>query len=549
MKMQFIHRFLFCTLLVLSPFIGQAQLLQGQKEYTKADSLRGGVRPERTYYDVLKYDLYVDLDITDKYISGKNKITFKVINDLSKIQVDLFKNMKVDSIVYNGQKLNYNREYNAVFINFKALLRKGQTASIDFYYSGHPIVAKNPPWDGGFIFTKDENGKDWVSVAVQGTGASLWYPNKDTQADEPEEAEIHITVPEDVKAIANGRLVVKRVLGNGKNEWTWRVKNPINNYNLTFNVGDYAHFSDRYEDVDLDYYVLPYNLEKAKEHFKEVKPMLACFSEKFGDYPFKEDSYKLIETPYLGMEHQSGVGYGNHYEKGYLGKDRSQTGIGLKWDFIIIHESGHEWFGNSITAADIADMWIHEAFTTYAEAVYIECRWGYEDALKYLLGTRKTVVANDHPIIGDYGLNNEGSGDMYSKGANILHTIRSIIDNDKKWWRLLKSFHETYKHQIINSQDAITFFTAHSQLPLQPIFDQYLRYTRLPELELRNENGETQYRWKADLSNFAMPVNVVISGQKKRLYPTTKWQNLNKKTDLSAIEVDTDNFYITVNKL
>ncbi len=527
----------------------RAQLLQHEKQYTKADSLRGGIRPERTYYDVLKYDLYVDLNIKDHDLTGKNDIRFKVINDLPRLQLDLFKNMKVDSILYRGKKLDYEREYNAVFVNFETPLKKGSVDTLSFYYSGNPIIAKNPPWDGGFIFTKDNNGKDWVSVAVQGTGASLWYPNKDTQRDEPEEAEIHITIPKNLKAIANGRLTAKKDLPDNRTQWSWKVNNPINNYNLILNVGDYVHFSDQIDGLDLDYYVLPYNLEKAQKHFEEVKPMITCYTQKFGKYPFWDDGYKLIETPYLGMEHQSAIGYGNQYQKGYLGRDRSQTGVGLKWDFIIIHESAHEWFGNSITAADIADMWIHEAFTTYAEAVYIECRWGLEESLQYLIGTRKTVISNDRPIIGDYGVNSEGSGDMYSKGANMLHTLRSIVNNDKKWWKLLKSFHETFKHQIVNSQDVINFFTVQSALPLEPVFNQYLRSAQLPKLELKAENGSVFYRWVVDYPHFQMPVDAFLSGTRKRLYPTAEWQALKDVTNLNQVKIDTDNFYITVTKI
>lgn len=540
------NHFLSFSVVLFFCFSSSAQLLQRQKEFTRADELRGGLRPERTYYDVLKYDVYVDLDIPGKAISGKNRITFKVLNTLTRIQLDLFENMQIDSIVDQGKRLSYSRDNNAVFIDFDSELQKGAVQTLDFYFSGNPLIAKNPPWDGGVIFTKDEQGKDWVSVAVQGTGASLWYPNKDTQRDEPEEAEIHIRVPQGLSAIANGRLTGKKTLPGNQVEWSWKVNNPINNYNLIFNVGNYVHFSDRLGTLDLDYYVLPYHLEKAKEHFKEVKPMLRCYTEKFGDYPFPEDGYKLIETPYLGMEHQSAIGYGNGYQKGYLGRDRSQTGVGLKWDFIIIHESAHEWFGNSITAADIADMWIHEAFTTYAEAVYIECRWGLDQALTYLLGTRKTVVSNDAPIIGQYGVNDEGSGDMYSKGANMLHTLRSIIHNDEQWWELLKNFHQTFKHQIINTQEVIAFFSAQSKRPLAPVFNQYLRYTKLPELQFKTKDNRVFYRWQADESDFAMPVDIFLSDQRKRLRPTTSWQALKDPVQVADVKVDTDNFYIEV---
>lgn len=541
------------TLCFLLTFLGmglaQGQELTQQRNYTRADSLRGGVRMERTHFDVLKYDLWVEVNPEEKFISGVNHIDFKVLQDLPVMQLDLFENMKIDSIVLEGETLDYKREYNAVFIHFDRALRKGETKQVSFYYSGHPIIAKKPPWDGGFIFTKDKNGKDWISVAVQGTGASLWYPNKDTQADEPEEAEIHVTVPEGLMNVSNGRLTGKEILDDGRIQWSWKVSNPINNYNLVLNIGDYVHFSDTYKDVDLDFYVLPYHLEKAKEHFKEARKMMACFSEKFGDYPFKEDGYKLIETPYLGMEHQSAIGYGNGFQKGYAGRDRSGTGVGLKWDFIIIHESGHEWFGNSITSADIADMWIHEAFTTYAEAVYVECEWGKKEALTYLLGTRKTVVSHDRPIIGDYGVNQTGSGDMYSKGANMLHTLRAVLNDDQKWWALLKNFHETFKHQITDTQAVTNFFNAHFEVDLLPIFDQYLRTINLPELQLKIENDTVFYRWEAQTRNFAMPVDVFISGKKVRLYPTQSWKSLDRPLSVDQLKPDTDNFYCEVKKL
>ncbi len=539
---------LFILVNLLCSSLAHAQLMQSKAHYTKADSLRGGLRPERTNFDVLKYDLFVDVQIDKKYISGHNLITFKVVNDLPVMQLDLFANMQIDSIVYNGQNLPYKRLYNAVFITFPRALQAGEIDKIDFYYSGHPTIAKTPPWDGGFIFTKDKNGNDWVSVAVQGTGASLWYPNKDTQSDEPEEAEIHVTTPSNLMNVSNGRLTNKKELPNGRIVWSWKVVNPINNYNLVLNIGDYVHFSDKYKDLDLNYYVLPYHLEEAKKQFKQVKTMLACFTEKIGPYPFKEDGYKLIETPYLGMEHQSAIGYGNHYKNGYLGSDRSQTGIGLKWDFIIVHESGHEWFGNSITAADIADMWIHEAFTTYSEAVYIECQWGKEEALDYLVGLRKGTIQNDRPIIGDYGVNKEGSGDMYSKGANMLLTLRSVIDNDKKWWKLVRKFYKHFTHSITNTEDVVSFFEKHTKQKVTPIFDQYLRYAQIPELQLKRENGHVYYRWNAQVNNFNMPIDIWVKGKSERIAPSKYWQELSAATQLDQVKVDRKHFYINLKK-
>ena len=530
-------------------FLMQAQVFQDKKEYTKADSLRGSLRPERTNYDVLHYNLHVKVEPDKKYISGYNIISFRVLENLPVMQLDLFANMKVDSIVFRGNQVSYNREFNAVFITFEEPLAAKTTDSLSFYYSGNPIVAKNPPWDGGFIFTKDENQKDWVSVAVQGTGASLWYPNKDHQSDEPKSAEIHVTAPNGLMNVSNGRFTGKKKLENGFTEWSWKVVNPINNYNITLNIGDYVHFSDTFQDVDLDYYVVSYNLEKAKKQFAEVPEMMRCFTEHFGTYPFAEDSYKLVETPYLGMEHQSAIGYGNGYQMGYAGRDISSTGAGLDWDFIIIHESGHEWFGNSTTAADLADMWIHEAFTSYAEAVYVECRWNKEKALRYLKGLRRTMVTNNKPIIGDYGVNKEGSSDMYYKGANMLNTLRSIINDDIKWWKLLKNFSESFKHKITNTEEVIQFFEEHTEQEITPIFKEYLYYTEIPTLQFKKEEGQVYYRWKASADNFKMPVDLKVNNEVKRIFPTQEWKKFKKTFKKEEITPDLDRFYIQIEQL
>ena len=535
-------------LLLIAVFITatstQAQVLSNkQQQYTEADSLRGSLRAERAY-DVLKYHLQVQIDPEERFISGFNTITFKAEEDLPIMQIDLFENMKIDSIMHGGDKLGYKRKFNAVFVEFDETLKSEATDSIQVFYSGNPIVAKNAPWDGGFVFKNDEDGNPWIAVAVQGTGASLWYPNKDHQSDEPEEALIEIAVPTGLTNVSNGRFIGKTDLQNGYTRWSYKVVNPINNYDIVFNIANYIHFQDTYEEMDLDYYVLPYNLEKAKKQFAEVKPMMKCFYEKFGEYPFKEDGYKLVETPYLGMEHQSAVAYGNYYKMGYLGRDLSGTGIGLKWDFIIIHESGHEWFGNSITAKDIADMWIHEGFTTYSEAVYVECRWGKEDALEYLKGLRKNI-GNQASIIGDYGVNSEGSGDMYPKGANLLNTLRSIYDNDELWWKTLKDYTITYKHQTIDTRMVEDFFNAAVETDLQPVFDQYLRYSAIPVLEFKNTRNRISYRWNTDVANFNMPVDVFINKKETRLFPTNSWNKLPKKVeDLDDIKVNEKEFYI-----
>ncbi len=529
-------------------FHSSAQILNHKDQFTEADTLRGSLRPERNY-DVLKYHLNVKVEPEEKFISGYNTITFKAEEDLPVMQVDLFENMKVDSILFRGKKQDYFRKYNAVFIELEPLVSKNVTDSIQFYYSGNPKIAKNAPWDGGFVFEEDKEGTPWIAVAVQGTGASLWYPNKDHQSDEPGEVLIEVAVPNELMNVSNGRFIGKEVLGNGYTQWNWKVSSPINNYNIVVNIGNYVHFGDKFRNLDLDYYVLPYNLEKAKDQFEEVKFMMHCFYDKFGAYPFEEDGFKLVETPYLGMEHQSAVAYGNEYNMGYLGNDLSGTGIGLKWDFIIIHESGHEWFGNSITSKDIADMWIHEGFTTYSEAVYIECRWGKEEALEYLKGLRRGI-GNNTTIIGKYGVNQEGSGDMYSKGANLLNTIRSIYDTDELWWKTLKCYTETFRHQIITTQTTENFFDAAIPVNLQPVFDQYLRHPDLPTLQLKKEGENALFRWDANVTGFNMPVDVLINGKETRIYPTPEWQKFPQKNlQLENVQVVEEEFYIEVEKV
>ena len=535
---------LFIIFLLASISFANGQVVgSNHSDYTEADTLRGSLRPERTSFDVQKYHLKLKVEPEKKFISGSNTISFKVKENMPVMQLDLFENMKIDSIVYENKILDYERKFNAVFITFEEALKKGTSDSIEFFYHGNPVVAKNAPWDGGFVWNKDKDGNPWVGVAVQGTGASLWYPNKDHQSDEPEEAQMDIAVPNGLMNVSNGRLLGEKDLGNGFTEWSWKVVNPINNYNIMINIGNYEHFLDTYEDLDLDYYVLPYNLEKAKEHFSEVNDMMACFYEKMGPYPFVEDGFKLVETPYLGMEHQSAVAYGNKYQKGYLGNDLSGTGVGLKWDFIIIHESGHEWYGNSITAKDIADMWIHEGFTSYTESIYTECRWGKEDALKYIKGIRQNI-SNSRSIIGDYGVNAEGSGDMYYKGANLLNMIRSIYDNDELWWNTLRDYTETYKHQTITTQETEEFFNKATETDLQPVFDQYLRHAALPVLQLQQGDDFIRYRWKADVVDFSMPVDVIIDEEEIRLHANSEWQSYETGEELDELQVNDLEFYV-----
>ena len=535
-------------LFITMVFLG-FQSLSAQETTTRKDTLQGGLRAERTCYDVLRYDLNIKINIQDKSIVGYNDISFKVVSDTKKIQIDLFENMQVDSIVFHSKKLEYKREFNAVFIDFPTNLNTENTEKIRFYYSGKPIIAKRAPWDGGFVFTKDKQGKPWVAVSCQGTGASLWYPVKDSQSDEPDNgATIKVAVPNGLMNVSNGRLMGSENLKNGFTRWDWEVKNPINTYAITVNIADYAHIHDNLDDLDLDYYVLKENEVIAKTHFEQAKLMLTCFQSKFGAYPFKEDGYKLVETPYLGMEHQSAVAYGNKYTNGYLGSDLSDTGIGLLFDYITVHESGHEWFGNSITSKDIADMWIHEGFTMYTEVVYLECQFGPEIAQKYMNGMKQNV-SNDEPIIGPFGVNKEGSGDMYYKGALLLNTLRHVIKNEDLWWKLLLNYSNTFRHKIIDTGTVINFFNTESGLNLTPIFNQYLRYTTIPELLIRINKNKLEYRWNASESNFNMPIDIKVNGKQIRIQPTLEWHISNIKIkSLDEVEVLTNDFYVDLIK-
>lgn len=545
---------IYCIILILFlSFSTHAQILTKKRQkFSQADSLRGGLRIERTSYDVKKYDLSVKVNPEKRFISGVNSMSFKVLENTKKIQVDLFKNMNLDSVVYQANHLKFERIHNAVFIDFDHELKSTeQLHKVHLYFSGFPKVAKRAPWDGGFVFEKDKNGNHFIATAVQGIGASLWFPNKDHPADEPDEVEVTIINPSHLIGVSNGRLVKTQDLNNGYTAYTWKVINPINNYNISVNIADYAHFSDQYKNLDLDYYVLSYNLEKAKKQFKQVKPMLACFEEKFGAYAFYEDGYKLVETPYLGMEHQSAVAYGNAYKNGYLGSDLSNTGVGLKWDFIIIHESAHEWFGNSISSSDIADMWIHESFTTYAESVYIECQFGYDEAVEYLNGLRARI-ANKSPIQGVYGVHHEGSSDMYYKGANMLHSIRSIVNNDDLWWETLKDFHLRFQYQTIDKNQVIQFFNEKLNINLTPVFEHYLSLADIPVLEYQlNENKELMLKWQSSIADFEMPIDYQINQKKQRSVVTSEaWTNTNLKIkDLKNLSFDTASFYIKLKQV
>jgi aminopeptidase N len=536
-----------------------AQLGTGLPDrFTRKDSLRGTLSNIRNNYDVKFYNLDIEIDIEKKFISGFNEITFLAIENISRLQIDLFDNMKINKIEHNNKSLNYTREFNAVFIDFSKTITKGSVSKIKVFYEGNPIVAKRAPWDGGFVFKKDKNGNAHVAVACQGTGASLWWPNKDHQSDEPDSMAINITSSSLYEEVSNGRLRAKKDLGNGYTRFEWFVSNPINNYNVSVNIADYYHWTDTYtskvdgEILSLDYYVLKDDKEKALTQFEQVKPMMDAFEKRFGKYAFYTDGYKLVQTPYLGMEHQSCVAYGNAFKNGYLGFDLSGSGEGMKFDYIIIHETAHEWWGNNVTSYDIADMWIHEGFGQYSEVVYLEELYGRESATKYLNGIKKGI-GNKEPVIGPYGVNKEGSGDMYPKGALFLNTLRNYINDDKIWWDIIKSIQTEYRHKNISTNDVLALMNKKSGKELKPIFDQYLKHANLPELILytKSENNALllTYQWKTDVSDFNMPIDVFINDEKQRIYPSNTVQTKRyENVKLENFSVDKNGFYIKISQ-
>ncbi|HVW13777.1 MAG TPA: M1 family metallopeptidase [Mucilaginibacter sp.] len=533
--------------------IASAQLGADKETFTRADSLRGYMSPLRTCYDINFYHLDIKFDIDNKFISGNVLFKFTATTDFNKLQFDLFSNLKVEKVIYKGQELPYTREFNAVFITFPQTIEKGSKDEFTVYYSGNPTIAKRAPWDGGMVFTKDSVGNPWVATACQGMGASVWWPDKDQQEDEVDSALISISVPKGLQDVSNGRL---RKVTNLKDDYTrydWFVANPINNYDIEANIGVYGHFSEVYNGekgkLTMDFWPLKSDLEKAKKWWpRDAKRMLEALEYWFGPYPFYEDGYKLIEAPHLGMEHQSGTAYGNHFQNGYLGRDLSGTGWGLKWDFITVHESGHEWFGNNITSKDLGDMWIHEGFTNYSESLFIEKFYGKQAGQEYVHGTR-FLIQNDKPIVGPYNVNKEGSSDMYYKGGNLLNMVRTIINDDEKWRDILRGLNKTFYHKTVTYDDIINYICDQSGKDLKPVFDQYLHYRNLPILEFMNDRkGVLTCRWQSDVKGFNMPVRVrVKGGEYQFIKPTTRFTPVNiDGATKDNIEVDTFNYYIGV---
>ena len=528
-----------------------AQPLHQKKGYTRQDTLRGSITPERAWWNVLRYQITVEPDFQKKAIKGISGIEWKALTNGDRMQIDLQQPMIIDSVIMDHNALSFKREGNVYWISFAQPVAANATKNLFIYFHGDPVVAKRPPWDGGWIFSKDANGNPWMSVACQGLGASVWYPCKDHQSDEPDlGATLSIIAPDSLMAVGNGRLIKTESLGNGKTQRTWEVKNPINNYNIVPYIGKYVSWNETYTGekgrLECSYYVLDYNLTKAKEQFKQVPKMLKSFEHWFGPYPFYEDGFKLVESPHLGMEHQSAVAYGNGYRNGYRGRDLSGSGWGEKWDFIIIHESGHEWFANNITTNDLADMWVHESFTNYSETLFTTSEYGVEAGNDYVIGTRK-LISNDKPIVGVYGVNQEGSGDMYYKGGNLLHTIRQVINNDEKFRNILRSLNKTYYHQTIDGKDVESYISKEAGIDFSKVFQQYLYTTQIPVLEYKTSGRKLEVRWANAIDGFDLPVKIQSDTKNHWIKPTAAWKEVkewNGKDDFKKM-VDR-NFYIEV---
>lgn len=538
------------ALLLGSTANAQGLLTKPKEAFTHQDTLRGSITKERAWWDLKYYHLDIKVNPAEKTINGTNTVRYTVLSAYNKMQIDLQEPMQINKVTQEGKELKFKRDGNAFIIDLVAAQKVGAVNEIVISFGGKPKEAIRPPWDGGITWSKDKNGKDFVASTCQGLGASIWWPCKDHMYDEAENMLISVNVPGDLTDVSNGRLQSVKKEKDGTKTFNWYVANPINNYGVNINIGDYASFSEVFKgekgNLDCTYYVLKENLAKAKEHFKDVPRMLKAFENWFGPYPFYEDSYKLVETPYLGMEHQSSVTYGNGYQMGYKGRDLSDSGWGLKFDFIIIHESGHEWFANNITYKDLADMWVHESFTNYSESLFVEYYYGKEAGAAYVRGCRKGI-SNDKPIIGHYDVNSEGSGDMYPKGANMLHTMRQVLNDDAKWKDILRGLNKTFYHQTVTTKQIEDYISTTSGINFAKVFDQYLRTTMIPTLEYYFFEGNLYYRWSNCVENFDMPVKVNLNGKEVVLKPTPTFKKEAANTQNASLIVDKDYYVASFN--
>ena len=530
-------------LLFIFIMLGYGVTTIAQEKFTLADELRGSITPQRAWWDLQHYSIEVDVFAQTKSLSGTNTITYRVLSPNSTMQIDLQEPMRIDLVTQNGEKIEIESIGNAHFLDLKQTQEIGAKNKVTIHFSGIPREALNAPWDGGLVWSKDSNGIDFIASANQGIGASVWWPVKDHPQDEPDNGvDLFITTPKDLVGVGNGRLI-EEIENKDTKTWHWQVVNPINSYGVNINVGDYVTFSETYNGLkgklDLSYWVLRDNLEIAKEQFKQAPLMLEAFEYWFGPYPFYEDSFKLVEAPYLGMEHQSSVTYGNKYKNGYLGRDLSGTGWGLEFDFIIIHEAGHEWFANNITNKDVADMWIHEGFTAYSENLYLNYHFGEKAASEYVIGTKRSIQ-NDIPLIGTYNKNNRGSNDMYYKGANILHTLRQLIADDQKWRAILQGLNKDFYHQTVTSHQVETYISEKSGIHLTQFWEQYLRTTMIPNLQYSVQQNQLRYRYTDVIKGFDMPVQVKINGVLNWIQPTSAWKTLENNGKIKTLDVQQD---------
>lgn len=511
-----------------------------QHQFTRQDTLRGSITPERAWWDLNFYHLDIEVQPDEKFIQGKNTIRYTVLEPYQTMQIDLQEPLVIEKVVQDGAELEVKQEGNAHFVTLKKKQKKNAQEALVVYYKGHPRQAKNAPWDGGISWEHDETGTPFVASSCQGLGASVWWPNKDHMYDEPDSMAMSIEVPKGLVNVSNGRL---KAVEEHQHTTTyhWYVQNPINNYGVNINIGDYVHYGETYEGedgtLDMDYWVISYNLDKAKQQFKDSKRSIEAFEHWFGPYPFYEDSYKLVEAPYLGMEHQSSVTYGNGYENGYLGNDWSGTGWGMKFDYIIVHETGHEWFANNITYQDAADMWVHESFTTYSEGLFVEYFYGKQAGAEYIVGTRR-VIQNDAPIVGNYDVNDEGSSDMYFKGANILHTLRQLLEDDAKWREILRGLNRDFRHQTVTGKQIEDYLSKKTGIDLTEFFNQYLRDTRIPVIEFKVNQNTLLYRYTDIVENFDMPVIIHLNDTPQWLFPKANWQTEPFEQPIESLVLD-----------
>lgn len=550
MKKSFFAGFVILAFLFFQVDVNGQFLPQVQKIFTRQDSLRGSITPERAWWDLVYYHLNITVKPSDSTIYGSNTVTYRVIKTYGIMQIDLQEPLNLMKVEQDGKSLDFRREGNVYWITMSEKQEVGKLYSVILYYGGKPKISARPPWDGGITWKKDKNNLPFVASTCQGDGASLWWPCKDHMYDEPDSMLISVNVPSNLMDVSNGRLRSVVKLKNKTTTYNWFVANPINNYGVNINIADYAHFSEVYKGekgpLTCDYYVLKEDLDKAKVQFKQVPLMLAAFEYWFGPYPFYEDGYKLVEAPYLGMEHQSSVTYGNGFMNGYRGNDLSGSGWGMKFDFIIVHESGHEWFANNITYEDIADMWIHESFINYSESLYVEYYYGKEAGNEYVLGTRRNV-RNDRPITGIYNVNFEGSGDMYDKGGNMLHTLRQIVNDDDKWRSILRGLNKDFYHQVVKGSQIENYISEKTGLNLKPFFDQYLRDIRIPVFEYYIKGTRLYFRWNNAVQGFNMPLKIYVSGKMVNITPSTRFNSVDILTDSATIVVDPDYYVASLN--